>query len=156
MPKAVKPIPEGMHSLTPHLTCDGASDAIQFYINAFGAVEMARLPGPDGRLMHAMVQIGNSPLMLMDPPPGQTVPRRQSADNQPVIIHLYVEDVDATVKKAVAAGAKLVTAPEDMFWGDRYAQVDDPFGHRWSVATHTRDLSTEQIREAVSQMSRGR
>ena len=149
MPKAVKPIPEGMHSLTPHLICRGASDAIQFYINAFGAVEEGRIAGPDGKIMHAMVQIGDSMLMLMDPPPADRAPP-QSAEGSTVILHLYVLDVDATVKQALAAGAQLVMPPEDMFWGDRYGQVRDPFGHLWSVATHTRDVSEAEMREAVS------
>jgi uncharacterized glyoxalase superfamily protein PhnB len=115
-----------MHSLTPHLICRGASDAIQFYINAFGAAEEGRIPGPDGKIMHAMVRIGDSMLMLMDPPPSRDGASSKPADGGTVILHLYVVDVDATVKKALAAGAQLVMPPEDMFWGDRYGQVRDP------------------------------
>jgi uncharacterized glyoxalase superfamily protein PhnB len=155
MAKAVKPIPEGMHSLTPHLICRGASDAIQFYINAFGAVEEGRIPGPDGKIMHAMVQIGDSMLMLMDPPPNRDGAPSKAADGgSTVILHLYVPDVDATVKQALASGAQLVMPPEDMFWGDRYGQVRDPFGHLWSVATHVRDVSPEEMREAMSQQGK--
>lgn len=150
---SVKPIPEGMHSLTPHLVCDGASDAIAFYKKAFGAVELARLPGPSGKLMHAAVKIGDSILMLMDEMPkcaGVLGPK--ALKGSPVAIHLYVEDVDAAVAKAVAAGAKVTMPIADMFWGDRYGQLEDPFGHRWSVATHVRDVSSEEMREAMTKM----
>ena len=155
MPKAVKPIPEGMHSLTPHLICRGASDAIQFYINAFGAAEEGRIPGPDGKIMHAMVRIGDSMLMLMDPPPGRDGASPKPAEGSTVILHLYVADVDATVKKALAAGAQLVMPPEDMFWGDRYGQITDPFGHRWGLAQHVRDVPREQLERAVAEMFAG-
>ena len=155
MSKAVKPIPEGMHSLTPHLICRGASDAIQFYINAFGAVEEGRIRGPDGKIMHAMVQIGDSMLMLMDPPPDRDGGPARTEAGSTVILHLYVPDVDATVKKALATGAQLVMPPQDMFWGDRYGQVRDPFGHLWSVATHTRDVSEAEMREAMSRQPGG-
>jgi uncharacterized glyoxalase superfamily protein PhnB len=152
MSKAVKSIPEGMHTLTPHLICRGASDAIQFYINAFGAVEEGRIPGPDGKIMHALVQIGDSKLMLMDPPPERDGSPSPAAENT-IVLHLYVTDVDATVKKAVAAGAQLVMPPEEMFWGDRYGQVKDPFGYLWSVATHTRDVTPDEMREAMSKLA---
>ena len=150
--KAVKPIPDGMHSLTPHLVCAGASDAIAFYKKAFNATEQARLPGPDGKLMHAMVQIGDSALMLVDENPKWGAVGPKTLKGSPVTIHLYVEDVDATVKQAVAAGAKVVMPVADMFWGDRYGVLEDPFGHSWSVATHTRDMSPEEIREGMAKM----
>ena len=150
---AVKPIPDGMHSLTPHLTCAGAADAIEFYKKAFNAVEEARLPGPPGKLAHAAVRIGDSMLMLMDEFPEMGGFGPKSLKGSPVIIHLQVEDVDAVVKQAVEAGAKLTMPPADMFWGDRYAQLEDPFGHRWSVATHTRDLSPQEIQEEMAKMS---
>jgi uncharacterized glyoxalase superfamily protein PhnB len=149
---AVKPIPEGMHSLTPHLICAGAADAIKFYAQAFGAVEQVRLPGPDGKLMHASVKIGDSILMLVDEMAGCAMIGPRSLKGSPVVIHLYVPDVDATVERAVAAGARLTMPPADMFWGDRYAQLEDPFGHRWSVATHQRDVTHEQMQEAVRAM----
>lgn len=149
---AVKPIPEGMHSLTPHLICAGAADAIKFYALAFGAVEQVRLPGPDGKLMHASVKIGDSILMLVDEMAGCTMIGPRSLKGSPVVIHLYVPDVDATVERAVAAGARLTMPAADMFWGDRYAQLEDPFGHRWSVATHQRDVTHEQMQEAVRAM----
>jgi uncharacterized glyoxalase superfamily protein PhnB len=148
----VKPIPEGMHSLTPLLTCAGAADAIEFYKKAFNAVEQSRLPGPDGKLMHASVKIGDSVLMLTDEFPEWGGLGPKMLKGSPVTVHLYVEDVDAAVAQAVAAGAKVTMPVEDMFWGDRYGKLEDPFGHQWSVGTHTRDLTPEQIREGMAQM----
>ncbi len=149
---APKPIPEGMHSLTPHLVCAGAADAIDFYKRAFNAVEQARLPGPDGKLMHAAVKIGDSTLMLVDENPQWGSLGPKALKGSPVTSHLYGPDVDATGAKAVAAGAKVTMPVADMFWGDRYGQLEDPFGHRWSVATHTRDLTSEEIREGMAKM----
>jgi uncharacterized glyoxalase superfamily protein PhnB len=141
----VKPIPEGMHTITPHLVCRNAADAITFYQKAFGAVEQARLPGPGGKLMHALIRIGDSPLMLVDEMPEWGALGPQSLNGSPVTIHLYVEDVDAVVARAVDAGAKIIMPVADMFWGDRYGRLDDPFGHHWSVATHIRDVSAEDM-----------
>jgi len=149
---AVKPIPDGMHSLTPHLICAGAADAIEYYKEAFGAVELMRLPGPQGKLMHAMVRIGDSALMLVDESPDWGMLGPKSLKGSPVTVHLFVENVDAVVAWAVAAGAKITMPVADMFWGDRYAQLEDPFGHRWSVATHKLDLSPDEIREAMAKM----
>ena len=151
MTPAVQPIPEGMHSLTPHLICAGASEAIAFYKKAFGAEELARLPGPGGKLMHAMVRIGDSPLMLVDENVGCGMSGPKALNGSPVTIHLYVKDVDATVKQA-AAGAKVTMPVADMFWGDRYGQLEDPFGHHWSVATHTREVSAQDMHKAMEQM----
>ncbi len=151
-PSSVKPIPEGMHSLTPHLVCAGAADAIAFYTKAFGAVELSRLPGPGGKLMHGAVKIGDSTLMLVDEMPEWGALGPKALKGSPVTIHLYVEDVDAAVAKAVAAGAKVTMPVADMFWGDRYGQIEDPFGHRWSIATHKRDVSSEEMREAMKKM----
>ena len=147
-----KPIPEGMHSLTPHLVCAGAADAMEFYKRAFNAVEQARMPGPDGKLIHAAVKIGDSILMLVDENPQWGLLGPKALKGSPVTIHLYVPDVDATVAQAVAAGAKVTMPVADMFWGDRYGQLEDPFGHRWSVATHTRELTSEEIREGMAKM----
>jgi PhnB protein len=149
---AVKPIPDGMHTLTPHLVCAGAANAIDFYKKAFNAVEQARLPGPDGKLMHAAVRIGDSTLMIVDENPRYGMLGPKTLKGSPVTIHLYVNDVDATVAQAVSAGAKITTPVADMFWGDRYGQLEDPFGHRWSVATHKRDLSPEEMREGMAKM----
>lgn len=148
----VKPIPEGMHSLTPHLICAGAADAINFYSKAFDAVELIRLPGPQGKLMHACIRIGDSALMLVDENPEWGLRGPKSLQGSPVTVHLYVENVDATVAQAVAAGAKVTMPVADAFWGDRYAQLEDPFGHRWSVATHTRDMNPEEIQQAMAKM----
>lgn len=147
-----KPIPPGMHSVTPHLVCDGASDAIEFYRKAFGAVEEGRLAAPDGKLMHAMIRIGDSAIMLNDASPDWGCFGPKSLKGSPVTIHLYVEDVDAVVARAVDAGAKVTMAVEDMFWGDRYGKLEDPFGHSWSVATHQREVTPEEIQGAVQKM----
>ena len=145
----VQPIPPGMSSLTPHLVCRGAADAIAFYAQAFGAQELGRLPGPDGRLLHAMLRIGDSALMLTDEYPEQGALGPQTLKGSPVTIHLYVADADATFNRAVAAGARVTMPVSDMFWGDRYGVLEDPFGHRWSVATHMRDVSPEEMAAAA-------
>lgn len=142
----VKPIPDNMHTLTPHLVCSDAAGAIDFYIRAFGAVELARLPGPNGKLMHAMVKIGDSPLMLFDEVPQMRQSRSPlSLNGTSIILHMYVKDVDATMAQAIAAGGTLTMPATDMFWGDRYGQITDPFGHQWSIATHIRDVRPEEM-----------
>jgi uncharacterized glyoxalase superfamily protein PhnB len=138
-----------MHSFIPHLCCAGAAEAIEFYRKAFGAVELTRLPGPGGRLMHAMLKIGGSMLMLNDEFPEMGGFGPKSLKGSPVTVHRYVVDVDAAVAQAVAAGAKVIMPLADMFWGDRYAVLEDPFGHRWSLATHLRDLTTKEIEAAM-------
>jgi uncharacterized glyoxalase superfamily protein PhnB len=148
----VQPIPKGMHSLTPHLVVAGASDAIAFYKRAFGAVEESRLPGPNGKMMHASVRIGDSSLMLVDEMPEWGALGPKSLKGSPVTVHLYVTDADAVFATAVAAGAKVTMPLADMFWGDRYGQLEDPFGHKWSVATHIRDVSPEEAMEAMKNM----
>jgi PhnB protein len=149
----VKPIPEGMPTVTPHIVCAGAAEAIDFYKKAFGAVEAARIPGPDGKLMHGMVKINGSPVMLVDENPKWGIVGPKTLKGTPVTMHLYVEDVDAVVAKAVGAGAKVTTPVADMFWGDRYGVIEDPFGHHWSVATHVRDLSAAEMQEAMKKMA---
>jgi PhnB protein len=151
--RSVKPIPEGMHSVTPHLICAGAADAIEFYKKAFGAIETSRMPGPTGKLMHASVRIGDSTVMLVDEMPEWGSLGPKALKGSAVVIHLYVDDVDAFTAKAVAAGAKITSPVNDMFWGDRYGQLEDPFGHRWSVATHVRDVSPVEMQEAMKNMS---
>ena len=145
----VKPVPEGMHTVTPHLVCAGAADAIEFYKKAFNATEVGRMAGPQGKLMHDMIRIGDSGVMLVDEMPEWGSFGPKSLKGSPVTIHLYVEDVDAFVKRAVAAGAKITMPLDDMFWGDRYGRLEDPFGHHWSVATHKRDVSPEEMRQAM-------
>jgi uncharacterized glyoxalase superfamily protein PhnB len=151
MPR-VKPVPEGMHSVTPHLVCAGAADAIEFYKKAFGAVELARLPGPQGKLMHAAIRIGDSAVMLVDESPEWGMLGPKALKGSPVTIHLYVDDADAFVARAVKAGAKVTMPVDDMFWGDRYGKIQDPFGHRWSVGTHVRDVSNEEMQRAMKKM----
>lgn len=147
----VAPIPAGMPTLTPHLVCRNAAAAIDFYVRAFGAVELARLPAPDGRLMHAMLRVGDSPLMLVDEFPEMGCHSPQGLGGSPITLHLYVSDVDAALARAVEAGARLTLPATDMFWGDRYGRVEDPFGHQWSIATHIRDLSPAEILAASAQ-----
>jgi PhnB protein len=156
---AVKPIPEGMHSLTPHIIVAGAAEAIEFYKKAFNAIEQVRMPGPGGKLMHASLKIGDSTLMLVDEMPdcgGGPSLGPKALKGSPVVLHLYVDDADATIAQAEAAGAKVTMPATDMFWGDRYGQVEDPFGHRWSVATHKRDVTPEEMKQAMAQMAQGR
>ena len=149
----VKPIPEGMHSVTPHLICAGAGDAIDFYKKAFNAIELSRFAGPNGRLMHGSIRIGDSVVMLSDEFPEMGGLGPKSLKGTPVTIHLYGEDVDAFAARATAAGAKVTMPVADMFWGDRYGQFEDPFGHRWSVATHIRDVTPEDLQKAMEAMT---
>jgi PhnB protein len=152
--KTPNPIPEGMHSVTPHLVCAGAAAAIDFYRKAFNAVETARLPGPNGKLMHGAVRIGDSTVMLVDEMPEHGSFGPKSLKGSPVTIHLYVPNADEFVAQAVAAGAKVTMPVTEMFWGDRYGQLEDPFGHRWSVATHVKDVTPAEMGEAMNAMSR--
>jgi PhnB protein len=150
MPK-VKPIPEGSHSVTPHLICAGAADAIEFYKKVFDAVEVMRIPGTQGRLMHACVRIGDSNVMLVDEMPEWGALSPKSLNGSPVTIHLYVADVDASIARAVAAGATVAMPAADMFWGDRYGKIIDPFGHHWSLATHIRDVTADEMKKAAAE-----
>jgi uncharacterized glyoxalase superfamily protein PhnB len=138
-----------MHTVTPHLTCAGAAEAIAFYKLAFDATELARLPDSKGRVLHAAIRIGDSVVMLNDefPESGALGPRARQGSS--VTIHLYVDDADAVFVRAVKAGATVKLPIGDMFWGDRYGIIEDPFGHNWSIATHVRDLTPEQIQEAA-------
>lgn len=147
----IKPVPEGMRTVTPHLTCGGAADAIEFYKRAFGAVELTRLPGPGGKLLHAMIRIDDSNVMLVDEFPAHGSFGPKAMKGSPVTLHLYVDDVDAVFRRAVDAGAKVTMPVADMFWGDRYGRLEDPFGHQWSVATHVRDVKPEEMQEAMRQ-----
>jgi len=142
---AVKPIPDGYHTVTPYLVCRGAAKAIEFYTKAFGAKEMFRMPMPDGSIAHAEVQIGDSMLMISDENPDMGAVSPQSLNGTPVNIFLYVKDVDAAFQQAVKAGATAVMPPTDMFWGDRYSKLSDPFGHSWSIATHKEDVAPEEM-----------
>ena len=145
----VRSVPSGMNTVTPHLVCAGASKAIEFYIKAFNAKEISRLAGPDGMLMHAEVRIGDSVVMLMDENKQWGALGPVALNGSPVTVHLYVDNSDAIYEQAIAAGATPVMPIDDTFWGDRYGVLKDPFGHNWSIATHMRDVSEEDIREAV-------
>ncbi len=156
---APNPIPEGYHSVTPYLTVDDASAAIDFYGRAFGAVEHVRMPSPDGKVAHAELQIGDSRVMLSDPfPHAETKPPKELGGTSSGVF-LYVEDVDASFQQAIDAGATVTMPLEDMFWGDRFGSLRDPFGHSWSLATHKEDLTEEQIaersQEAMAAMTSG-
>lgn len=149
----VKSLPDGMHSVTPHLVCAGAADAIEFYKNAFNATQTMRLPGPDGKLMHAAIRIGDSTVMLIDESPEWGMVGPKTLKGSPVTIQLYTEDVDAVVARAIKFGAKVTMPVADMFWGDRYGVPEGPFGHHWSVAKHIRDVSPEEMQQAMQKMA---
>ena len=145
----VRAIPEGMRSLTPHLVCRGAVQAIEFYERAFGAIELFRMPGPDGKLIHACVRIGDSQLFLFDEMPERGALSPLALKGTPVTIHLQVEDAETAFARAVQAGATVTMPLADMFWGDRYGRLTDPFGHSWAIATHMRDVSREEMLAAM-------
>lgn len=148
----VTAIPRGMHSITPHLIVDGAAAAIEFYKRAFGALEIMRMPGPGGRLMHASVRIGDSTVMLVDEIPEWNTRGPKALSGTPVTIHHYVSDADKTFATAIAAGATVKMPLADMFWGARYGIVVDPFGHEWAIATQKRDVTPEEMAEGMKRM----
>jgi uncharacterized glyoxalase superfamily protein PhnB len=136
-------------TLMPHLVCAGAAKAIDFYKKAFGASELMRLPGKDGKLVHGAVEINGACVMLVDEMPEWGALSPKALKGTPVTVHLVVDDVDAVFKRAVKAGATAIMPVADMFWGDRYGVLEDPFGHRWSVATHVRDMTPKEIQKAM-------
>jgi len=153
--KKVAYIPSGYHTLTPHLVCRRAAEAIDFYIKAFGARQKIRMAGPDGKIMHAELLIGNSIVMLGDEAPqmGATAPPTIGGTASGLLV--YVKNVDQAFTRAVAAGATADMPPQNMFWGDRFARLTDPFGHKWSLATHVEDLSPrEMARRGQAEMAR--
>jgi PhnB protein len=152
---SVKPIPEGYPQVTPYLHVDGANDAIDFYTNVFGATERMRLAGPDGKIGHAELQLGESVIMLADEYPEMDVLSPKSRGGTPVTINVYVEDVDAVFSRAVRAGATALRPIEDQFYGDRSGQFEDPFGHRWSVATHVEDVAPDEMERRAAAMASG-
>ena len=141
----VKPIPEGYHSVTPYICVKGAADAIEFYKKAFGATEIMRMEAPGEKIGHAELQIGDSRVMLADEHPEMGFLSPQTVGGSPVMIHLYVDDVDVTANRAVGAGAKVTRPIADQFYGDRGGHLEDPFGHKWYVSTHKEDLTPEEI-----------
>jgi len=144
------PVPEGTHTLTPHLVVKDAAKAIKFYEKALGAAELFRMEAPGGRIGHAELQLGDSRFYIADEMPGGSLLAPKQAS---VGLHVYVADCDALFRRAVAAGATVVMPLTDMFWGDRYGQVRDPFGHVWSIATHKEDLSPDEMARRMAQMA---
>jgi len=143
--KKVSPVPRGYHTVTPHLVCRGAADAMAFYQKAFGAREIMRMPMPDGGIAHAEMQIGDSRIMLGDEAPAMGASAPPTVGGSSVNIFLYLKDVDKVFAQAKAAGATVDMPPTDMFWGDRYAKLTDPFGHKWSMATHVEDVPPKEM-----------
>jgi PhnB protein len=152
MASKVKPIPEGYHTVTPYLTVDGAGRAIDFYKQAFGAELLVRMDGPDGKVGHAELQIGDSRIMLADEFPNMGGKSPQTLGGSPVAIMLYVEDVDTMYRQALAAGAKEDRPLQDQFYGDRMGSVMDPFGHKWFLGTHVEDVSPEEMKRRSAEM----
>jgi len=150
---AVKSIPEGYHSVTPYLIIKGAADAIEFYKKAFGATELFRFPAPDGKIGHAEIKIGDSPIMLADEFAEMGYKGPQALGGSPVSLMIYLEDVDTVFNRAVEAGASVKEAVQDKFYGDRTGTLTDPFGHVWHVSTHKEDVSMEEMEERAKQAS---
>jgi PhnB protein len=151
---SVKPIPDGYHTATPYMVVDDAAAAIEFYKAALGATELFRMPGPGGRIMHAEIKVGDSPIMLCDENPACAARSPRHFGGSPLTLMLYVEDVDSFIDRAVAAGAKLERPIADQFYGDRSGGIEDPFGHRWYIATHKEDVPPAEMQrrfEAIMQ-----
>jgi PhnB protein len=155
MASATKPVPEGYPTATPYLTVKNAASAIDFYKRAFGATETMRMEDPTGKVGHAEIKIGNSPIMLSDEYPEMGARSPESIGGSPVMIHLYVEDVDTLASQAVAAGATVVTPVADQFYGDRGGKLADPFGHIWWIATHKEDVAPDEMRKRAAALFGG-
>jgi PhnB protein len=152
MSTKAKPIPDGYHTVTPYLIVKDAAQALDFYQRAFGATELVRMPGPGGKIMHAEIKIGDSPIMLADEFPQMGAIAPQAAGGSPVGICLYVEDVDKLFAQAVAAGGKAERPVQNQFYGDRSGTLVDPFGHRWTIGTHIEDVSPEEMQRRMAGM----
>ncbi len=150
MNDTVKRIPSDMPTVTPHIVCADAVGAIDFYVKAFGAKDAGKMLAPNGKLIHGMIRIGDSPIMLMEETAEYGALGPNSLKGSPVTLHLYVEDADAAFQRAVDAGATGVMPPSDMFWGDRYGVVKDPYGHSWSLAHHVKDMTPEEMQAAAN------
>ncbi|MGE0480058.1 MAG: VOC family protein [Phycisphaerae bacterium] len=153
-----KPIPDGYHTVTPYLVVHNANDAIAFYQKAFGAEEMFRMPGPGGKVMHAELRIGSSVIMLSDETPQCAAMQLASPHTAKVAtgsLLIYTENVDAAFERATRAGAEAMFPPTEMFWGDRFSKVRDPFGHQWAIATHVRDVTPEEMAKAAAEFKPG-
>ncbi len=149
MKSQVKPIPKGYHTVTPYLIVNNAAEALGFYSRALGAAEICRIPGPNGGVMHAEIQVGDSRIMLADEAAGMRVRSPRSIQGTTVSLMLYVEDVDSFVARALKAGAQSVRPVQDMFYGDRSGTLADPYGHIWEVATHKEDVSMEELQHRL-------
>lgn len=152
MASQVQPIPEGYHSVTPYLVVAGSAAAIDFYRQAFGATELMRFPGPDGKVAHAEIRVGDSVIMLADEAPDWGAFGPKTVGGTPVTLMVYVPDVDAVVAQAVEAGAKLTRPVEDKFYGDRSGRIEDPFGHLWDVSTHVEDVAPDELQRRMAAM----
>jgi PhnB protein len=150
----VSPIPEGYHSVTPYLIVKGAAQALEFYKRAFGAVELFRMGGPEGKIGHAEIKIGDSFVMLADEHPEMDALGPQTLGGTPVGLLIYVEDVDAAFPKAVAAGGTVIRPLKDQFYGDRSGTILDPFGHKWTIATHKEDVPPEELSKRMEAMGK--
>ena len=148
---SMQPVPDGYHSVTPYLAIDDAADAIAFYRKAFGATEVMRMPAPGGKVGHAEIEIGGSRIMLADEYPDMNFRSPRAYGGSPVGLHLYVADVDAVARRAVAAGAKELRPVKDQFYGDRSGSIEDPFGHIWHIATRKEDLSVDELKRRAAQ-----
>lgn len=156
MARLTRPVPEGYHTITPQLVVRDGAAAIEFYQRAFGAREVSRQVGPDGKLiMHAELRIGDSPLFVVDESPDWGTRSPRSLGDTPVTIQLYVEDADALFDRATKAGAQVTMPLADQFWGDRYGMVLDPFGHSWAIATRVEELSQDEIRQRMAEATQG-
>ncbi|MFI8823490.1 VOC family protein [Streptomyces sp. NPDC053431] len=151
---AVQPIPEGYPRVTPYLCVDGAADAIDFYVSVFGAAERLRMPAPGGRIGHAELELGDAVLMLADEFPEMEFRSPKAVGGTPVTLHVYVEDVDAVFAEALARGAKELRAVRNEFYGDRTGQLEDPFGHRWNLATHVEDVPEAELEKRAQEALR--
>ena len=147
----VNPIPDGYHSVTPFLTVRNAARAIEFYKQAFGAVERGVMKGPDGKVMHAELKIGDSMIMLSDEFPEFGTLSPESIGGSPMGLHIYLDGVDVAFNRAVKAGAQVEMPVMDQFWGDRYGKLKDPFGHKWSIGTHIKDLSADEMKRGMDE-----
>jgi PhnB protein len=149
---AVRPIPQGYHSVTPYLICNGAARAIDFYKKAFGATEVMRMPMQNGKIMHAEIKIGDSHIMLADEQPDRGARAPQHYGGSPVSLLLYVENADKVVQQASTAGAKVTKQVQDEFYGDRSGALVDPFGHTWNIHTHVKDVTPEEMEKHMHAM----
>lgn len=151
----IKPIPDGYRRVTPYLIISGAGDAIDYYTKTFGMKERMRMGGPDGKVGHAELELGDSVVMLADEFPDMGIKSPKTLGGTPAFNHIYVEDVDATFNEAVKTGSKVVQPLENKFYGDRAGQIEDPFGHMWSIASHVEDVSEEEMMKRAQEMADG-